>query len=159
MQMSKSCNLIGRKLVKWFFPALWLATGHRSLPYYSLPCGCLVHHYCLWCISIHHGYASNFTEGNRFSQGFCLLGGRVSKLAGLPAPWVKEVFIVIFSKHMLEKCILKIKIHPMRSSGFHGICRINVMMAAFLATLYSIVKLQAKRKQNACFIIGLQKTS
>ena len=42
---------------------------------------------------------------------------------------------------MLDKNILKVKIHPMRSSGFHGICRIKVMVAAFLATLYSIVKL------------------
>ena len=31
------------------------------------------------------------------------------------------------------------------------------MMAAFLATLYTLVKLQAKREQNTCFIIGLQK--
>ena len=29
----------------------------------------------------------------------------------------------------------------MRSSESHGICGIKVMMAAFLATLYSIVKL------------------
>ena len=43
---------------------------------------------------------------------------------------------------MLDKCILKVKINPMRSSGFHGIRRIKVMMTAFLATLYtSTVKL------------------
>ena len=35
----------------------------------SLRCGCLVHYYCLWCISIHRGYTSNFTEGKWFSQG------------------------------------------------------------------------------------------
>ena len=44
-----------------------------------------------------------------------LHGGRVPKLAGLPKPWVKEVFILVFSKHkarffMLDKCILKVKI-------------------------------------------------
>ena len=60
---------------------------------------------------------------------------------------------------MLDKCILKVKRHPLRSSGFHGICRIKVMIAAFLATLYSIVKLSAKREFNSCFIIGLHKTS
>ena len=42
---------------------------------------------------------------------------------------------------MLDKCILKIKIHPMRLSGSHGICRMKVRMAAFQATLYSIAKL------------------
>ena len=42
---------------------------------------------------------------------------------------------------MLDKCILKIKNNPTTSSGFQGICRIKVMMAAFLATVYSIVKL------------------
>ena len=38
---------------------------------------------------------------------------------------------------MLDKYILKVKIHPMRSPGFHGIGRIKVMMAAFLATQYT----------------------
>ena len=33
------------------------------------------------------------------------------------------------------------KIRPMRSSESHGICGIKVVMAAFLGTLYSIVKL------------------
>ena len=48
----------------------------------------------------------------------CLRGGRVPKLAGLPRPRVKEVFI-LFLAHtffMPDKCILKIKIHPMTSS-------------------------------------------
>ena len=29
----------------------------------------------------------------------CLRGGDVPKLAGLPTPWVKEIFILFFSKH------------------------------------------------------------
>ena len=41
---------------------------------------------------------------------------------------------------MLDKCILKIKIHPMRLSGSHGICRIKVMMPAFLATLIGTLR-------------------
>ena len=45
---------------------------------------------------------------------------------------------------MLDKFILRMKIHPMTSSRFHVICRIAVMMNAFLATLYPI----AKRKQS-----------
>ena len=52
--------------------------------------------------------------------------------------------IILFIPHrlfMLDKCFQKIKIHPMRLSGSNGICRITVMMAAFLATLYSLVKL------------------
>ena len=57
----------------------------------------------------------------------------------------KESFHIILFKHkrfsMLDKCILKIKNNPTTSSGFQGICRIKVMMAAFLATVYSIVKL------------------
>ena len=36
---------------------------------------------------------------------------------------------------MLDKYILKVKIHPIKSSLFHGICKVLVMMAAFLATL------------------------
>ena len=55
------------------------------------------------CISIHRGYTSNFTEGNGFPWD-SLRGGKVPKLAGLPTPWVKKIFIL---------CILKIKIHPM----------------------------------------------
>ena len=48
---------------------------------------------------------------------------------------------------MKDKCILKVKINPMRSCRFHGICRIKVMMTAFQATLYtSTIKLQAKGK-------------
>ena len=38
---------------------------------------------------------------------------------------------------MLDKFILKIKIHLMTTSRFHGICGIKVMMNAFPATLYS----------------------
>ena len=57
------------------------------------------------------------------------------RLAGLLTVWAKGVFILFFSKHMLDKYILKVKIHPMRSSGFHGICKITVMIAAFLARL------------------------
>ena len=30
----------------------------------------------------------------------CLHEGRVPKLAGLPTPWVKEVFMVFFSNHV-----------------------------------------------------------
>ena len=60
----------------------------------SLRYGCLVH-YCRWCIGIHRGYTSNYTEG----KWDCLREGRVPKLAGLPTPWVKEVFILFFSKH------------------------------------------------------------
>ena len=74
--------------------------------------------------------------------------GRVPKLAGLPMPWVKEIFIlhdiILFKTQgffMLDKCFQKIKIHPLRRSGSHGICGIKVMMAAFLAILYCIVKL------------------
>ena len=32
---------------------------------------------------------------------------------------------------MLDKYIVKVKLHPVRSSGFHGICKIKVIMAAF----------------------------
>ena len=75
----------------------------------------------------------------------CLSGGMVPKPAGLPM-WVKKIFTVFFSKHkerffMLDKCLQKIKRHPMRSSGSHDTCRIKVMMADFLARLCTIVKL------------------
>ena len=33
----------------------------------SLRCGCVVHYYCLWCISIHRGYTSNFIEEKWFT--------------------------------------------------------------------------------------------
>ena len=127
----------------------------------SLRCGCMVHYYCLWCISIHHGYTSNFTVGEWFSPGlFTWREG--SQDSWLTDARGKENFhIILFETQrffMLDKCILKIKTHPMRSFGSHGICRIKVMMLAFLATLYSIVKLRAKREQNTCFIMGLQKT-
>ena len=61
----------------------------------SLGYGCLVHYYCLWYISIHHAYTSNFAEGKWFVRD-CLHKGRVPKLAGLLTPWVKEVFIYYF---------------------------------------------------------------
>ena len=43
--------------------------------------------------------------------------------------------------HARLKYIQKVKLHPMRSSLFHAICRILVMVAAFPATLCDIVKL------------------
>ena len=64
----------------------------------SLRCGCVVHYYCLWCISIHRGYTSNFIEEKWFPLD-CLRGGGVPKLAGLPTPWVKEVFMLFYSKY------------------------------------------------------------
>ena len=60
-------------------------------------------------------------------------GSQASRLADTMD---KGNFHIIFKTQrffMLDKCILKMKIHPMRSSGSHGICRIKVMMAAFLA--------------------------
>ena len=69
----------------------------------SFRCGCVVHYYCLLCISIHRGYESNFTEGEGFSPD-CFREGRVPKLAGLPMPWEKEVFILFVSKHKRFSC-------------------------------------------------------
>ena len=49
-------------------------------------------------------------------------GGSPCKLAGLPKPWLKEVFM-FFSKHKGFLCyinIFKVKIYPLRLSGFHG---------------------------------------
>ena len=103
-------------------------------------------HYYLWCISIHRGYTGNFTEGNLevvFPGLFTRREG--TQASGLTDPMGKGNFHIILIKtqkfFMLDKFILKIKIHPMRLSGSNGICRIKVMMAAFLATLYSLVKL------------------
>ena len=88
----------------------------------SFRCGCVVHYYCLLCISIHRGYESNFTEGEWFSPD-CLREGRVPKLAGLPMPWENGSFHIILLKtqtfFMLNKCFQKIKIRPIRSSGSH----------------------------------------
>ena len=55
----------------------------------------------------------------------CLRGGRVPKLARLPKPWVIKVsfHIILFKTQrffMLDKYILKVKIHPIRWPGFHG---------------------------------------
>ena len=66
------------------------------------------------------------TEGKWFSQE--LFKWRESAQAS----WIADAmgkgnFHIIFFKtqrfFMLDKCILKAKINPMRSSGFHGICR------------------------------------
>ena len=70
-------------------------------------------------------------------------GSKASRLAD--AMGNGNFHIILFKTQMffmIDKCFQKIKIHPMKSSaGSHGVCRIKVMMAAFLATLYSIVKL------------------
>ena len=106
----------------------------------SLRCGCVVH--SPW---IH----KQFYRGKVVFPGTaCLRGGRVPTIAGLPTLWDagKGNFHIILFKtqrfFMPDKCFQKIKIHPMRSSGSHGICRIKVMMAAFQAILNSIVKRQ-----------------
>ena len=52
--------------------------------------------------------------------GDCLRGGRVPKLVGNFSYYSfqnKKLF-------MPDKYILKVKIHLMRSSGFHGICNL-----------------------------------
>ena len=127
----------------------------------SLWYGCPVHYFCLWCISIHRGYTPNFTEGKWFSTGLFTWreGSQASRLTDAMGKGSFHIIPFITQRFfMLDKCFRKIKIHPMRSSRSHGICRIKVMMAAFLATLYSIVKLRAKREQNTCVIMGLQRT-
>ena len=105
-----------------------------------------------WCITVSSG-VSAFTvdtqailqiEGKWFSQGLFTWreGAQASRLTD--AMGKGSFHIMLFKTQrflMLGKFILKIKIYPMTSSGFQGICRIKVMMAAFLATLYSIVKL------------------
>ena len=102
----------------------------------SLRCGCVVHYYCLWCISVHRGYTSNFTEGKWFSPGLFTWreGSKASRLTD--AMGKGNFHIILFKTQtffLLDKCFQKIKIHPMRSPGSHGICRIKVVMAAFLA--------------------------
>ena len=95
----------------------------------SLRCGCMVHYCSLRCIGIHHGYTSNFTEEKRFSPG--LFAWRNGSQAGrLTDTMGKRSFHGILFKtqrfFMLDKCFKKkLKIHPMRSSGFHDICRIG----------------------------------
>ena len=44
----------------------------------------------------------------------------------------------------------------MRSSGFHGVCKIKVIMAAFWQRYAPLSN--CKRKQSECFIVGLHKT-
>ena len=64
-----------------------------------------------------------FYRGEVVFQGTVYVeGGCPCKLADLPKPRVKDVFI-FFSKHKGFSCditILKVKIYPLRSSGFHG---------------------------------------
>ena len=107
----------------------------------------------------HSPWQAILQRGSGFLRD-CLRAGRVPRLAGLPTPCVKEVFILFFSKHiaffMPDKCILKLKIHPMTSSLFHGIYRIlqpypevlqgqwwyidlKLCWNGFLARLYSFV--------------------
>ena len=82
------------------------------------------------------------TTRSGFSRD-CLRGGRVPKPAGLPTPWVKEIFILFFSKHNLrffmpDKCFpAKINRHPMRSSGSHGICRIKLWCSILYVVSWS----------------------
>ena len=58
-----------------------------------------------WCITVSSGVSAFTVDTQAILQrgsGFlrdCLREGRVPKLAGLPTPWVKEVFILFFSKH------------------------------------------------------------
>ena len=62
-----------------------------------------------WCITV--GSVSPFPVDTQAilqrGSGFlrdCLREGRVPKLAGLPTPWVKEIFILFFSKHKGFSC-------------------------------------------------------
>ena len=78
-----------------------------------------------WCITV--GGVSAFPVDTQAilqrGSGFlrdCLREGRLPKLASLPTPWVNFLFETQ-RFFMLGKCILKIKRHPMTSSGFHGI--------------------------------------
>ena len=111
----------------------------------SLRCGCLVHHYCLWCISIDRGYTTKFTEVNWSSQGLFTWREGVQASRLTDAKGKGSFHIILFKTQRFQfkpdKCILRIKIHPMTPSWFHDMCRIKVMMAAFLTRLYSIVKL------------------
>ena len=92
--------------------------------------------------SIPYGYTSNFTDRKWFSQGLFTWreGAKASRLTHAMS---KGNFQIILFKtrrfFMPDKYILKVKIHPSRSSGFHGICRIKVMLAAFLATRFCFI--------------------
>ena len=96
---------------------------------------------------IHHESGTISSSVNLVSGTLHLFTWRVGVQVSLIADAMgKGNFHIIFFKtqrfFMLDKCILKVKINPMRSSGFHDICRIKVIMTAFLATLYtSTVKL------------------
>ena len=63
-----------------------------------------------WCMITVCGVLAFTVDTQAISQresGFpwdCLRGGRVPKLAGLPKPWVKEIFILLFSKHKGFSC-------------------------------------------------------
>ena len=89
----------------------------------SLQCWCLVHYFCLWCISIHRGYTSNFTEGKLFSQELFTWreGAQGSRLTDAMGKGSFHIFFKTQRLSMLDKGILKVKINPVRSSGFHGI--------------------------------------
>ena len=57
-----------------------------------------------WCITLSGVSAFTVDTQAILQRGSgilrdCLRKGRVPKLAGLPTPWVKEVFILFFSKH------------------------------------------------------------
>ena len=68
-------------------------------------------------------------RGSGFLRDCLCEVGEGAQASRLTDAMSKGSFHVIFFKtqrfSMLDKCILKIKIHPMTSSGFHGICRIN----------------------------------
>ena len=75
-----------------------------------------------------------FTEAKWFSPGLFTWreGSQASRLTD--AMGKGNFHIILFKTQrffMLDKCVQKIKIHPMRSSGSHGICRIKVVMAVF----------------------------
>ena len=78
----------------------------------SLRCGCVVHDYCLWCISIHRGYTSTVTEGKLFSLGLFTWreGSQASRLT--EAMGKVNFHIIIFKTQgffMLDKCFQNIK--------------------------------------------------
>ena len=90
----------------------------------------------------------------------CLRGGvRVPKLASLPTPWVKGSFHIFLFKtqrfFMLDNRFLKVKPHPMRSSGFHGICRIKVIMVVFLVTCRQKVKKKRRKIKTTEQVLAL----
>ena len=101
-----------------------------------------------WCIITVCGVSAWIHK--QFYRGEVVFSGTLYVEGGCPSliadAMGKGIFHIIFFKtqrfFILDKCILKVKINPMRSSGFHAICRIKLMMTAFLATLYtSTVKL------------------